>query len=197
MSRELQQRIAQEAARLMATEQLGSIPHAKQKAMKRLGIQNRKIMPDNRQVEDALIEYQQLFSTPEERQALRDMRQTALNAMQLTEDFAPRLVGPVLRGTATEFDAVSIHVFCDTAEDIYFLLQKHNIPFSVEDHQYQQTRDQMMSCPAYRFLAGEHEVVITVFQHQSLRQAPLSPIDEKPMKRANRKAVLELLEEGL
>lgn len=197
MSREQQRRIAQEAARLMVSDHISSIPQARQKAMRRLGIQDKKLAPDNQLVEDALIEYQRLFGGEEQENTLREMRQTAQQAMKLTADFEPRLVGPVLKGTASEFDAVSLHVFTDTPEEVYFLLQEHNIPFTIEDHQYQQTRDQSMSCPAYRFVAGEHEVVITVFPWQSLRQAPLSPIDDKPMKRASIKQVETLLRDAL
>lgn len=192
MARQLQQQIAQEAARLMVLDQVTSIPVAKQKAMQRLGIQNKRLMPDNQEVEAALIQYQRLFSS-QQSQLIQMMRTSAHNAMCLLQDFTPRLVGPVLRGTATKNDAISLHVFTDTPEELHFFLVEHGIPYTTEEHDYQQSRDKVISCPACRFLAGQYEISITIFPYHALRQAPLSPIDDKPMKRADINAVKKLI----
>lgn len=193
MARQIQQQIAQEAARLMASDHITSIPVAKQKAMHRLGIQNKRLMPDNQEVEAALIQYQHLFSSHQQSQLILELRSTAYNAMRLLQDFSPRLVGTVLRGTATENDTISLHVFTDTPEEIHFFLLEHKIPFTIEEYEYQQDREKVITCPACRFLAGQHEISISIFPCRALRQAPLSPIDEKPMKRADLKAVQNLI----
>ena len=43
-------------------------------------------------------------------------RSIALSAMEILSPFSPRLVGPVLHGTAAANSAINLHVFSDTPE---------------------------------------------------------------------------------
>ena len=43
-------------------------------------------------------------------------------------------------------------------------------------------------------MAGEVEIESVVFPVDGIRQAPISPVDGKPMQRADEKAVRELLQ---
>ncbi len=200
MSRQTRQRIAHEAARIMTDDSVTNMMAAKQKAMQRLGVQDRHLLPDNIEVESALSEYQQLFRSDQQKILLGNLRQTAFNAMIMLKPFSPRLTGSVLRGTATENDFVSIHVFTDTPEEIHFHLTDHKIPFEVDEHQYcfgkYFAKNKMSHIPACRFFAGDIEISLSLFPYNGLRQAPLSPIDEKPMKRADTVAVKLLLSGG-
>ncbi len=193
MSRQTRQRIAHEAARIMADDCVSNIKMAKQKAMQRLGIQDKHLSPDNLEVELALSEYQQIFRSKQHADLLRDLRETALNAMILLKPFSPRLTGSVLRGTATRNDFVLIHVFTDTSEEIHFHLTDHKIPFETDEHQYcfgkRFAKNKMTPIPACRFFAGEIEILLSIFPYDGLRQAPLCSIDEKPMKRADLQTV--------
>ena len=54
-------RLAQEAARLMAVGGIRDFHQAKLKAAERLGIHDDASLPRNREIEDALREYQRLF----------------------------------------------------------------------------------------------------------------------------------------
>jgi len=47
--------------------------------------------------------------------------------------------------------------------------------------------------PAFRFAIGAHELLVEVHPADGIRQAPLSPIDQRPMRRANARAVEALL----
>ena len=49
--------------------------------------------------------------------------------------------------------------------------------------------------PAYRFVAGEMVIDLTVFAVSGLRQAPRSPVDGRPMRRLALEGLLSLLEE--
>jgi len=201
MSRQTRQRIAHEAARIMVDDSVSNMMVAKQKAMQRLGVQDKHLLPDNIEVESALTEYQQLFQSDQQTILLNEFRKTALNAMIMLKPFSPRLTGSVLRGTATENDLVSIHVFSDTPEEIHFHLADHQIPFEVDELQYcfgkNFAKNKMTNIPACRFFAGEIEVSLSIFPYNGLRQAPLSTIDEKPTKRADVEAVKLLLKETL
>ena len=85
---------------------------AKLKAAERLGIFDDASLPRNREIEDALREYQRLFQR-ENVAAVRQRREAALRAMEFFRDFEPRLVGPVLEGTADTRSPVTLHLYSD------------------------------------------------------------------------------------
>jgi hypothetical protein len=57
-------------------------------------------------------------------------------------------------------------------------------------------RDDYATYPSVRFLAGDIEIEAVIFPLNGLRQAPRSPLDGKPMARANLRRVEELLAES-
>ena len=74
---------------------------AKRKAAERLGVTDASALPRNTEIEAALAEYQRLFDPSGHEQTLQAQRRAALQAMRWLSQFEPRLVGPVLSGTAT------------------------------------------------------------------------------------------------
>ena len=99
-TRERRRRLAHEAARLMAEGGIRDFHQAKLKAAARLGIHDDASLPRNREIEDALREYQRIFLGQGQARALRQRREAAVRALEFLAPFEPRLVGPVLDGTA-------------------------------------------------------------------------------------------------
>ncbi len=165
---------------------------AKQKAAIRLGVADRGCLPRNDEIEAARLEYQQLFNPRQRSQQLLRLRTIALQAMQLLENFQPRLVGPVLSGSAGRYDPVTLHLFCDTAEDVALLLLDNRVPFQPQEHRLCMNGTER-TLPGYRFLAEECEIELVVFPANGDRQAPPSPVDGKPMHRAPVQQVERLL----
>ena len=75
---------------------------AKRKAAERFGVTDGAVLPKNTEIEMALVEYQRLFGRDAHTESLQAQRAAALRAMRQLSGFGPRLVGPVLSGTATE-----------------------------------------------------------------------------------------------
>ena len=98
-TRERRHRLANEAARLMAEGGFRDYHQAKLKAAERLGIHDDASLPRNREIEDALREYQRLFIGGVQWQAVQVRRDASLRALEFFAPFSPRLVGPVLEGT--------------------------------------------------------------------------------------------------
>jgi hypothetical protein len=48
--------------------------------------------------------------------------------------------------------------------------------------------------PGFTFVEDLHRVVVLVFTENGLREAPLSPVDGRPMQRASRAKVATLLD---
>ena len=95
-TRERRQRLAHEAARLMAEGGIRDYQQAKRKGAERLGIHDDASLPRNVEIEEALRSYQRLFRGDDQPAALDARRQAALDALEFFAAYAPRLVGPVL-----------------------------------------------------------------------------------------------------
>ena len=187
--------IAQHAARIMHEHGVQDYLMAKRKAAERLGIDDRAALPSNSEIEEALAEHQRLFAGPEHGELLKHLRQTSLRAMDLFEEFEPRLVGSVLSGTASEHSDVNLHLFADAPEQVAFRLMRDEIPYRLSERRVKLATDRYQLYPVYKFLAGEVPIDATVFPRDGLRQAPMGPIDSKPIRRARREELVALLEE--
>ena len=188
------QLLAQEAARIIVDHGIRDYRQAKIKAAERLGFDMRGALPGNAEVERAVGEHLQLFGREAHNDRLGAMRRVALSAMDMLEAYAPRLVGPVLQGTADSHSAVNLHVFADHPEAVANTLTDLGLGYRPYERRLKSRRDQVETYPGFQF---EHEntvVEATVFPLNGIRQAPISPINGKPMQRADRRAVAALLD---
>ena len=185
--------VAQEAARIIVNQGVRDYGLAKKKAAERLGFNSRGSLPGNAEIEQAVSEHLQLFAGESHSNLLRSMRLAALSAMDLLNMFSPRLVGPVLNGTADANSAVNLHVFADSPEAVALALDERGIGYRAYERKLKSRRDRAETFAGYEFHHGDASVQATVFPVDGIRQAPMSPVDGKPMKRADERAVRELL----
>ena len=190
---ELRRHIATDAARIMAEEGVSDFHAAKRKAAARLGLPETRHLPGNDEVDAALQEHLRLFHGGRLMQSVRRLRELAAEAMRFLSKFEPRLVGPVLSGTVTSASAIELHLTADTPEEIGFWLQEHSIPYEQTDRRLRFGGERHETFPAYRFTADNVPVELCVFDRREAREAPLSPVDGKPMKRANLREVENLM----
>jgi hypothetical protein len=191
--RQMRERLAQEAAQILAETGSRDFFAAKRKAAEHLGAIDTRNMPSNQEIEEALMTYQRLFRADRQPQELRRLRQVALQAMKFFADFRPRLVGSVLRGTADTNSTVTLHVYAGAAEEVGLHLMENAIPFETADKRLRFGIERYQTLPVYRFLAEETSIEVIVFQLDGSHQAPLSPVDGKSMRRADIVAVEKLL----
>ena len=184
-TRERRHRLAHEAARLMAEGGFRDYHQAKLKAAERLGIHDDASLPRNREIEQALREYQRLFVGESRLQALHARRQAALRALEFLEAFSPRLVGPVLEGTADANSPVLLQLHAEDADAVPRFLEDHRIPADARTRHVRLDRKREADFPVWLFSAEGLTFDLTVLPLDALRQAPLSGVDEKPMKRAS------------
>jgi len=185
--------IAQNAARILTEGGQRDFAAAKRKAAAQLGITDERNLPDNAEVEAALLEHQRLFHGSRQTERLRALRETALQAMTMLAEFQPCLVGPVLNGTADDNSVVYLHLFANTAEEVLVFLLEQHIPFEQGDRRVRYGNGRTGIRPKFSFIAGDTEIQLTVFPPQERSRAPLSPIDGRPQQRANRSQVESLL----
>ena len=143
-----------------------------------------------------MSELHKIFGGDAHATLLSAMRTAALSAMDILADYEPRLVGAVLNGTADDNSAVNLHVFADSAEVIAFALAERGLRYRAYERRLKSRQGRTDSYAGFRFMHLETTIEATVFPFDGLRQAPISPIDGRPMRRADRRAVSELAERG-
>jgi hypothetical protein len=185
--------VAEEAARIMREQGVDDYRLAKRKAADRLGVTDASILPRNTEIEAALVAHQRLFAADRHESDLAALRRSALEAMRLLADFQPRLVGPVLAGTASPHSEINLHLFSETPEAVSIRLEERGVPHEVLERRLRYERDRTVGYPALRFVAGHQTVDAVVFPLDGIRQAPCSPVDGKPMRRAGAAEVEALL----
>jgi hypothetical protein len=185
--------VAQEAARLMAEHGIEDFLLAKRKAAERLMVTDSASLPKNAEIEAALLERQRLFHRVKHDEQLEAKRRSALQAMRLLNDFKPRLVGSVLSGSATANAEINLHVFAEYAEQVAMRLEENGIVAQHAEKKFRYETERYVGFPSFKFVAGLQPLEIVVFPIDGIRQAPSSPVDGKPMARADLAEVQALL----
>jgi len=189
------QAIAELAAQYIAEDGLITYHAAKRKAADQLG-SRQKDLPTNIEIERAVISYQNLFQNSSQPEELFKLRTTAIDVMNLFEHFNPRLAGSVLAGTAGCQSEIIVHLFTDNPEAISARFMENNIPYKNSQRRIRTADKNTVIFPAHCFLAGHMSVVLILFPEKQIKQLPVCPINEKPMKRANIKKVQSLIQES-
>jgi hypothetical protein len=192
----LRRALAQEAARIMAEQGIDDYGLAKRKAAERFGATDLAVLPKNTEIEAALADHQRLFLADTHAATLDDLRRTALQAMRLLRRFEPRLVGPVLSGTASAHSEVNLHLFADGPESVALHLMDNGIPHRMAERRFRYEPDRFVAYPVVQFVAGTIEIDAVVFPINGIRQSPASPVDGRPMRRATAEEVESMLEDA-
>jgi hypothetical protein len=187
--------IAQQAARIVVEQGIADYGVAKRKAAERLGTVSPSLLPSNAMVELAVVEHQRLFGGVRHAERLEELREGAVEAMRFFAPFAPRLVGPVLSGAAAAHSVVTLHLFADDASAVIRHLVDHGIPFRETDRRVRYGAERVVGCPACCFSVEGVDYEALVFPRDGLRQAPVSPVDGRAMRRAAIGEVEALLRE--
>ncbi|HEX7116044.1 MAG TPA: hypothetical protein VF193_13005 [Steroidobacter sp.] len=190
---QLRRALAQEAARIMSEQGIDDFGLAKRKAAERLGATDIAVLPKNTEIEAALVEHQRLFESKTHSTTLSKLRRTALQAMHLLQKFQPRLVGPVLTGTASAHTEVTLHVFAEGPEPVALHLMERGIPHHVGERRLRYEPNRLVAYPVVQFVAGDKQIDAVVFPIDGIRQSPSSPVDGRPMRRADTAEIESLL----
>jgi hypothetical protein len=119
--------VAHAAARLMAEEGISDYDQAKRKAIRQLGLPEDTAFPDNTDVDVELDAYRRLYQDDEHVKMIAAMRHTALELLELLEQFHPYLTGSVLEGNAGEYSNIDILLFADSAKEVEIFLLNRGI----------------------------------------------------------------------
>ncbi len=177
--------VAQEAARIMVEEGVRDYQLAKHKAMSRLGLSERTVLPRNTEIEQAIRSHRELFFTEQDRRHETGLWRAALSAMRFLDPFDPRLVGPVLSGTAGRHSVVNLHIYADAVEEVLFHFMDARVRFRSIERRLRFGKEGPGLYPGVMFEDTGAEVEAIVLSWTDQRRAPLSTVDGRPMRRAD------------
>ncbi len=181
----------------MVQEQQPNLGIAKRKAASRLGITGDTHLPSNLEVEKALSDYQSIYYSQKQHSSMLDLMRHAYDAMSFFKPFDPLLVGLIVRGTALPNSPITLHLFTDNVESIALYLMQHKIPFHETEKKLFYSKEHSKFIPCYEITFKDQEFRLMIFSVVERRQAPLSVIDGKPMRRLDQNSVAKLIEDTL
>lgn len=181
-SREMRNRIAQLAARLMAVDGVDDYALAKRKAARQVGAPDTRNLPTNDEVEHALFAYQNLYQADEQRARLAHLRSRARDMMRLFAPFNPYLTGSVLSGSAGKYTAIEIHLFADSVKDVEMFLINRQMTFRSHERRIY-VGEEMRNVPHFTLSTDDADFDVTVFDLRDLRQPVRPTADGKAFER--------------
>ena len=181
-NRQMRERIAQLAARLMAVDGIDDYALAKRKAARQAGAPDTRNLPNNDEVEHALRAYQQLYQADEQRERLRHLRQRARDMMELLARFDPYLSGAVLSGSAGKYSEIDLLLFTDSMKDVEMFLLDRRIAYRSGERRLH-IGDEARGVPNFGVSTEDADFDITVFAPRDLRAQIRSTPEGRPLER--------------
>ena len=153
---------------------------AKRKAARHIGV---TLYPNNAEIRDALDRLAEAHEGPARQDRLLALRRTALEVMEVLDDFDPRLIGSVLTGHIKTTSDVDLHAFCDDHERVGDRLLEAGYDVSFE---LIMTRKggEFREFPHYYLAAAAGPVEVSVYPLEDLKRPQRSSITHKRMERA-------------
>lgn len=189
---QMRERIAHQAARLIAEDGISDYGAAKRKAARQLGAPDTRSLPTNDEVEHALRSYQALYHADEHRDRLASLRALARDSMRVFEQFRPQLVGPLVTGNIGKVSSVQLHLFADSVKDVELYLLNQDVPFNPKE-----TRlfigNKECRVPGFEIESELACVEITVLSRDDERQPSRISLDGRPLPKASLPSVEAML----
>jgi hypothetical protein len=181
-NRQMRERIAHLAARLMAVDGIDDYALAKRKAARQAGAPDTRNLPNNDEVEHALRAYQQLYQADEQRNRLLHLRKQAREMMELLARFDPYLTGAVLSGSAGKYSDIDLLLFTDSMKDVEMFLLGRGIAYRSGERRIH-IGDEARGVPNFSISTEDADFDITVFDPRDLRAQIRSTPEGRPLER--------------
>ena len=181
-NRQMRERIAHLAARLMAVDGIDDYALAKRKAARQAGAPDTRNLPNNDEVEHALRAYQKLYQADEQRERLRHLRQRAREMMELLARFDPYLSGAVLSGSARKYSEIELLLFTDSMKDVEMFLLDRRIAYRSGERRVH-IGDEAQRIPNFSITTEDADFDISIFDSRDLRAQIRSTPEGRPLER--------------
>ena len=192
-NKRLKDMIAQEAAKMIAEKGIQQFGQAKFKAAENLDAMDNGCLPSNSDIEKKLIEYYQLFQADVDFDHILYLRKIAFDVMHIFDSYLIYLVGPVANGSASVSSVINFHIASEDESEIIQTLIKNDLTHKPYDRKIKFNEKTIKQVNGIKTIYKNTDIELTIFNHKEIRHAPLSKIDNKPMKRIKIKLLQEMI----
>lgn len=154
---------------------------------------DRRQWPKADEILNALRDHQRLFRAAPQARQLHQRRLAASQAMDFFSRWQPRLIGPVLDGTADAHSPVQLHLHTDQVEALLGQMVEQGIEYRIGERRLLLGSDSPVAVPHARFEADGIEFELWLLPRQAERQPPRTA-DGHPIPRASLSQLRALLE---
>lgn len=184
-------RVAVEAARLLYHREVKEYFQAKRMAARHQGTRH---LPSNREIQQQLQLIAQIQDPGGHHHRLQHMRELAARLMEDLQEFHPRLIGSVLKGTIRKDSDIDINVYSDEVESVCQVLGERGYPYQVNEHRvFKQGEVRHYTHLRVTGLEG-YEAEVTVYELSERHHRPRCSITLQPMARATLAELKALLQ---
>ncbi len=191
---QMRERIAHQAARIIAEDGVTDFGAAKRKAARQVGAPDSRNLPTNGEIESALTSYQALYHADEHRDRLLSLRTLARDSMRIFEHFRPQLVGGVVTGSIGRLSSIQLHLYADSAKDVELYLLNQGVPFSAKENRLFIGSREVMT-PAFIIETEEALIELSVLSSDHERHSSRTTPHGRSLPRASLACVEALLAE--
>lgn len=186
MRKHTQRRFAEEAARFMAEGSEDEYLHAKERAMMMLGLSQSSRLPSNKKIRSWVRRItEEELGADEITRRLKDMREIALEIMEIIETCDPFLIGSTLSGEIRLSSDVDLHAYSDNFDEILDLLYE----WGYEGIEVEEVQNRKGNFVHLKWLEDGYPIEITIYPWSERDVVPMSSVTQRPMKRADIQAV--------
>ncbi len=183
-------RVAEEAARFIVEGSEAEYLQAKERAISMLGLSSRNHLPSNRKIKDCIAQLTACQLGEEEiKRRLKEMRQIAVEIMEVIPDADPFLIGSTLTGQIRNSSDIDLHAYADD----FNCLKNQLVDWGYEDVDEEVIENRKGRFVHLRWMERNYPVEITVYTWSWREVIPYSSVTGKPMKRADIAATRALL----
>lgn len=203
LRQQTRQRIAQQAARLMAEDGISDFSYAKKKAGRQLGVIDSCCLPTNAEIEEEIKLHQEIYQSDEQPATLLQLRTDALQVMKILDKFNPHLTGPVLDGTAGRYAETHIHLFADSMKDVEMFLLNNQIPYETDENSFRTGKSRRgndkkgndwKKVPVFTLNGPNGLIKLSVFSVDDMRSGTMHAVTGGQAAKANTQSVQSLVE---
>jgi len=98
------------------------IIYLQKKAAKYLDLSEKETLPTNKQIDEAIINYQNIYRDKVDHELLNKIKQETLNVMNVFKNFNPHLSGRLMDGIIPKYPKIQINLFTDNLKEVEYIL---------------------------------------------------------------------------
>lgn len=190
MTKNARRRVAEEAARLLVEGSEREYLQAKERAISMLGLSGMTHLPSNRVIRDCMAQLTECeLGADEVKRRVREMRQIAVQIMQIIEDFDPYLIGSTLTGKIRSSSDIDLHAYSDEHSLLIDLLAN----FEYNDVEEEIVENRKGKFVHLKWFENDYPVEITVYPWSWRDVVQISSVTGKPMQRMGLESLQKLL----